>query len=97
MADKRRRSRVGAKAAYKVRQDQRSDPKPKSELARKLTRLTPPKDIDGRKSIVALPPERALYAYDEQKAMGFADTPEIAPCFFECASGHAALICDSSL
>ncbi len=50
MADKRRRSRVGAKAAYNVRQDQRSDPKPKSPIARKLGRPSNRKRANMKKT-----------------------------------------------
>src|SRR2546425_4427791 len=96
MADKRRRSRSGTKAAYEVRSDQRSDPKPKSRLARKLGQLTPPKDAVARKSIVARPPEGALYAYDEQRAMEFADAPDVARIeaqpFLKWAGGKTSLL-----
>jgi DNA adenine methylase len=95
MADKRRRSRAGAKAAYNVRQDQRSDPKPKSPIRRNLARLIPPKDAVRRKAGVAQP-KGALYAYDEQKAMDFADAPEIARIeaqpFLKWAGGKTGLL-----
>ncbi len=97
MADKRRRSRSGKKAAYTVRPDQRSDPKPKSKIARKLAKLTPPPKCGS-----ALPgatgrePDRLLYAYDEQKAMEFADTPDIARVeaqpFLKWAGGKTSLL-----
>src|SRR2546426_9948212 len=85
------------KTAYKVRVDQRSDPKPKSKLARKLAKLTPPKQCGS-----ALPgatgrePDRLLYVDDDQKAMPFADAPEFAririPPFLKWAGGKTSLL-----
>jgi hypothetical protein len=78
------------KTAYQVRVDQRSDPKPKSKLARQLARLTPPSEGHAsawpnpsgpertRGSASLRDPDRLLYAYDEQKAMAFADAPDVA-------------------
>lgn len=77
MGAKLRRATSGGKAAYVVRSDQRSDPKPKSKLARKLGQLTPPKSAISRKPGVSQP-DGALYAFDEQKALAFADAPNIA-------------------
>lgn len=95
MADKRRRSRARAKAAYKVRQDQRSDPKPKSTIARKLAGLTPPKAALRRQADIAQP-KGALYAYDEQRAMAFADAPDVARIeaqpFLKWAGGKTSLL-----
>ena len=95
MAEKLRRTGSRKRAAYKVRSDQRSDPKPKSRIARKLARLTPPKDAITRKHGTRQP-NGALYAYDEQKAMGFADAPDVARVeaqpFLKWAGGKAQLL-----
>jgi len=63
--------------AYTVRSDQRSDPTPKSRLARHLAKLPPTQDHTSRKPSIAHP-DGALYAYDEQKALEFADAPDVA-------------------
>jgi hypothetical protein len=78
-----------------VRPDQRSDPKPKSKLARKLGQLTPPKSAISRKPGVRVP-DGALYAYDEQKALAYADAPDVARIeaqpFLKWAGGKAQLL-----
>jgi DNA adenine methylase len=78
-----------------VRSDQRSDPKPKSKLARKLGHLTPPKSAISRKPGVSQP-DGALYAFDEQKALAFADAPDIARIeaqpFLKWAGGKSSLL-----
>lgn len=83
------------KTAYKVRVDQRSDPRPKSKIARKLAKLTPPKHAITRKS-GSREPDRLLYAHDEQKAMEFADAPDVARVeaqpFLKWAGGKAQLL-----
>lgn len=95
MAKKSRRVVREKKAAYKARADQRSDPKPKSKFARNLAKLLPTKDRIGRKPGIAHP-EGALYAYDTQKAMEFADAPDVARIeaqpFLKWAGGKAQLL-----
>ncbi len=95
MAKKSRRRVREKETAYKARPDQRSDPKPKSKLARKLAKLIPPKEAVTHKPGIAHP-EGALYAYDEQKAMGFADAPDVARIeaqpFLKWAGGKAQLL-----
>jgi hypothetical protein len=44
MSERTRRSRSEKKAAYTVRPDQRSDPKPTLAVVKKLRRLPPPKN-----------------------------------------------------
>jgi DNA adenine methylase len=89
------------KTAYKVRVDQRSDPKPKSKLARKLAKLPPPavprrRGFQPRPGVTGRDPDGALYVYDEQKAMGFADAPDVARIeaqpFLKWAGGKAQLL-----
>ncbi len=113
MANKSR-SRIREKqTAYPARPDQRSDPKPKSKLARQLAKLTPP--LGGTSSASPSPgttrthsssslhqpatgcdPDGALYAYDTQKAMAFADAPDVARIeaqpFLKWAGGKAQLL-----
>jgi DNA adenine methylase len=83
------------KTAYKVRVDQRSDPKPKTTLARKLAKLTPPKSAVTHKPDIRQP-DRLLYAHDQQKAMEFADAPDVARVeaqpFLKWAGGKAQLL-----
>ena len=110
MAGKSRRKKSPKRAAYKVRSDQRSDPGPKSKLARKLAKLTPPNSGTGvspvhsemrRKQTGETPvplhdPDGALYAYDNQKALAYADAPDVARIeaqpFLKWAGGKAQLL-----
>jgi len=82
-------------AAYKVRPDQRSDPKPKSKLARKLGQLRPSKGAFAKKPGIRQP-DGLLYLHDKQKAMGFADAPDVARIeaqpFLKWAGGKAQLL-----
>jgi len=77
MPDKSRRKQSRKSAAYTVRPDQRSDPKPKFRLARKLAKLPPPKGASSAKSVVH-EPDGTLYEFDQQKAFTFADLPDFA-------------------
>jgi len=90
----RRRVREG-KTAYKVRSDQRSDPKPKSRLARTLAKFASSKSAIKHETAVSQP-DGALYAHDKQKAMDFADAPNIARVeaqpFLKWAGGKAQLL-----
>jgi DNA adenine methylase len=83
------------KTAYQVRVDQRSDPKPKSKLARQLARLTPPKSAVTHRPGIRQP-DRLLCAHDQQKAMEFADAPDVARVeaqpFLKWAGGKAQLL-----
>src|SRR5260221_11606214 len=93
MSDKSVRPRSKGKAAYRVRPDQGSDPKPKSRLARKLAKLTPPKSkIKGG----IRNPNGAAYQLDAQKPFPFADAPEVARYqaqpFLKWAGGKASLL-----
>ncbi len=95
MSERTRRTRSKKKAAYTARPDQGSDPKPPSAVVRKLRRLLPPKNApkphaDSRE------PDGALYAYDRQKALAYADAPDVARIeaqpFLKWAGGKAQLL-----
>lgn len=83
MPKKSRRVVKEKKAAYRARTDERSDPKPKSKLARQLAKLPPPpvprgRGFQPRPGGTGHDPDGALYVYDTQKAMDFADAPSVA-------------------
>lgn len=95
MSEKSRRTGSRKRAAYTARTDQRSDPKPKSRLARKLAKLTPPKGAITSKQGIRQP-NGASYQLDAQKPFAFADAPEIAHFqaqpFLKWAGGKASLL-----
>jgi DNA adenine methylase len=95
MSERTRRSRSKKKAAYTVRTDQGSDPKPPSAVVKKLRRLLPPKNAP-KPHADARDPDGALYAYDQQKALAYADAPDVARIeaqpFLKWAGGKAQLL-----
>lgn len=78
MPEKSRRPIRKDKTAYKARSDQRSDPKPKTRSAQRLAKLAPPLGRSGVPGVTGREPDGALYAYDPQRAMEFADAPDVA-------------------
>lgn len=98
MSKNERRQVHKAKTDHTARSDQRSDPTPKSRLSRQLAKLPPPlgRNFQPRPSSAVREPEGVLYAYDPQKAMEFADTPDVARIeaqpFLKWAGGKSQLL-----
>ena len=96
MSEKLRHGRSEKKAAYSVRPDQRSVPKPKSRLACKLAKLPLPKNAPTTTEAAVRQPEGALYQFDQQKAFAFADLPDFARIeaqpFLKWAGGKSSLL-----